>query len=47
MMRKVLLYGTVLIGGYLALAYATGFGRDVNAVTSGIAKVTKTLQARA
>lgn len=47
MARKALLYGAVLIGGYLALAYATGFGKDVNAVTAFVTKTTKTLQARA
>lgn len=47
MLRQALKYGAALIGGYLVLAYSTGFGRDVNAVTGFITKTTKTLQARA
>jgi hypothetical protein len=47
MLQKALKYGAVLIGSYLVLAYSTGFGRDVNAVTSFVTKTTKTLQARA
>ena len=47
MVRQGMKYMAVLIGGYLAVAYSTGFGRDVNAVTGFVTKVTKTLQARA
>jgi hypothetical protein len=47
MLQKALKYGAVLIGGYLVLAYSTGFGRDISAVTGFVTKTTKTLQARA
>jgi|1185.fasta_scaffold00009_29 hypothetical protein len=30
-MRRALFYGAALIGVYLAVSYATGFGRDLTA----------------
>jgi hypothetical protein len=45
-MRKALLYGAVLIGVYIATAYATGFGTDVTNTANGVATVAKTLQGR-
>lgn len=45
-MRKIILYGAVLIGIYVATAYATGFGTDVTNTANGTATVIKTLQGR-
>lgn len=45
-MRKVIFYGAVLIGVYLATAYATGFGTDVTNTASGVSTVVKSLQGR-
>lgn len=45
-MRKVIFYGAVLIGVYIAAAYATGFGADVTNTATGTATVIKTLQGR-
>ncbi len=47
MLQKAVKYTFVTIGAYLVLAYSTGFGRDVSAVTGFVTKTTKTLQARA
>jgi hypothetical protein len=47
MLGKAIKYTFVTIGAYLVLAYSTGFGRDVNAVTGFVTHTTKTLQARA
>ncbi len=46
MLQKALKYGAALIGGYLVLAYSTGFGRDMSAATTFVTKTTKTLQGR-
>jgi hypothetical protein len=43
---KILKYGGYLIAGYLVLNFATGFGRDVSAATTGTAKVVKVFQGR-
>lgn len=46
MLRKGLLYGAILIGVYVATAYATGFGTDVTNGANGAATIIKTLQGR-
>lgn len=44
--EKALKYSAVLIGTYLAVAYATGFSKDVTASTSFVTGVTKAFQGR-
>lgn len=44
--RTTLRYWALLIGGYLALAYATGFGQDLTAATNFIVGDTRALQGR-
>jgi len=46
MIRKGLFYGAVLIGTYLALAYATSGGKLIASGTSGAATVVKAFQGR-
>lgn len=44
--RKMLLYSAGLIAMYLAVAYATGFSRAVNASAGGAANLVKAFQGR-
>lgn len=44
--RTALKYWALLIGGYLALAYATGFGTDLTAATNFVTGTTRSLQGR-
>jgi hypothetical protein len=44
--RTALKYGAGLIGLYLVVAYATGSGQVIGALTNGSAVVTRALQAR-
>jgi len=44
--RQTLRYWFLLIAGYLAVAYASGFGSDINNATSGAVNITKALQGR-
>jgi hypothetical protein len=44
--RIALKYGTVLIGTYLAVAYATGAGKIINSSSKGAVNVIRALQAR-
>lgn len=46
MTKKVLLYTGILVGSYLVLANATGFGKAVSAGASGYSTVVRTLQGR-
>jgi hypothetical protein len=43
---KAIKYSAVLIGIYLAVAYATGAGKLVTSVTSGASRYARTLQGR-
>lgn len=45
-MSKVLKYGTILIGVYLAVAYATGTGRVLSTGSTGASNVIKAFQGR-
>jgi hypothetical protein len=45
-MQKALKYGAVLIGAYIAVANATGFGKVITSLTGLGVGVTKTLQGR-
>lgn len=45
-MKKFMLYSAALIGTYIVVANATGFGRAFNAVSSGVTGYAKTLQGR-
>ena len=45
-MKRVLLWGAVLIGGYLVLKNYKGFVADLNATTQGAGNIAKTLQGR-
>lgn len=45
-MRKALTYTAVLVGAYLVVANATGFGKAVSAAASGYATAVRTLQGR-
>ena len=45
-MNRALKYGAVLIGSYLVLAYATGFGKAVSAGGGQAVAITKALQGR-
>lgn len=45
-MRTMLRYGSILIGTYLLVAYATGSGRVIDSVSAGSAKVIKAFQGR-
>ena len=44
--RNALKYAAVLIGGYLVVAYSTGFGRAVKATGGQAVALTKALQGR-
>jgi len=46
MTRQFLTGAGLLIGGYLALAYYTGFGKDIAAVGSVGTSFARTLQGR-
>jgi hypothetical protein len=46
MARTALKYGAVLIGMYLAVAYATGSGNLLTNAADGTAKVVRAFQAR-
>lgn len=46
MARKTLFYGTMLIGTYLALAYATEGGRLLTSAAGATSTVVKTFQGR-
>jgi hypothetical protein len=46
MARKALMYGAVLIGTYLVVAKATGFGQAVKAAGEAGSAIIKSLQAR-
>lgn len=45
-MRTFLKYGTMLIGTYLLVAYATGSGRVLDSVSGGSEKVIRAFQGR-
>jgi len=45
-MKKVLLYGAILIGGYVLVVNSTGAGTLINDATSGVTGLAKTLQGR-
>lgn len=45
-MRTALKYGTLLIGTYLLVAYATGSGKVIREATGGAAGVIKAFQGR-
>lgn len=45
-MSKALKYGTVLIGIYLAVAYASGTGRVLSTGTAGASNIIKAFQGR-
>ena len=45
-MGKALKYGAALIGAYLVVAYATGFGKAVSATGGQAVALTKALQGR-
>ena len=45
-MNRALKYGATLIGTYLVVAYATGFGKAVSAVGGQTVALTKALQGR-
>jgi hypothetical protein len=44
--NRALKYGAVLIGTYLVVVYATGFGKAVGAASKGAVGITKALQGR-
>jgi hypothetical protein len=44
--NKALKYGAVLIGIYLAVAYASGSGRILSTGSTGISNVVKAFQGR-
>jgi hypothetical protein len=44
--KRVLFWGAVLIGGYIAVKNAKGFVADLNASTQGASNIAKTLQGR-
>lgn len=45
-LKKALGYGTGLIALYLAVAYATGFSKDVSSSASGSVSLIKAFQGR-
>lgn len=45
-MRTALKYGTLLIGTYLLVAYASGSGTVISQATGGAANVIKAFQGR-
>lgn len=45
-MNRALKYSAVLIGGYLVVAYATGFGKAITATGGQAVALTKALQGR-
>lgn len=45
-MNRALKYGATLIGMYLVVAYATGFGKAVGAAGGQAVAMTKALQGR-
>lgn len=45
-MKTFLRYGSVLIGTYLVVAYASGSGRVIDAAASGSTKLVKAFQGR-
>lgn len=46
-MKKVIVISGVLIGVYIVVANATGFGKAFGAAAEGVTKYAKTLQGRA
>jgi hypothetical protein len=44
--RKALFYWAALIGGYIVVSQATGFGKDIAAATGFVTATTKVLQGR-
>jgi hypothetical protein len=44
--KRVLFWGAVLIGGYIAVKNYKGFTADLNAGTKGASNIAKTLQGR-
>lgn len=46
MLRKGLMYTAVLVGAYLVVANATGFGKAVSAAAGGYSTAVRTLQGR-
>jgi hypothetical protein len=45
-MKKALTYTAMLVGAYLIVANATGFGKAVSAAAGGYSTAVKTLQGR-
>jgi len=45
-MKKALLYTALLVGTYIVVANATGFGKAVSATAAGYSQGVKTLQGR-
>lgn len=46
MIRQLAKYGAVLIGLYVVVANASGFGQVISAGANGVSGVSKTLQGR-
>lgn len=44
--KKALAYGTGLIALYLAVAYSTGFSKNVNSASAGSVSLIKAFQGR-